>query len=212
MGDFMPKGCCKREWTWSPSSMRQKHQVMFAEEGYWHQKQQEEAWHRRMLVWCQNAGRLPVAPTIMEGGSVAGWHNTTGEHKLGMMTEGGPNHTDWGWGSPISSGSWSRKSSLWWALRQETTSFHHHCQCHHHHYCCLLRIHSPPACSQMNRVVHQICPDSIWAERADASPRPCRLSGVCPESACLLQGTCGMQLGKEGEESLHTTSGMHPFC
>ena len=74
--------------------------------------------------------------------------------------------------------------------------------------CHLLRIQSPlPACNQMERVVCQVCSDSILVGRVDAGPRPHRSSRVHPEGACLLRGTCNMQPGKEGEESLHATCG-----
>ena len=59
-------------------------------------------------------------------------------------------------------------------------------------------------------VVHQVCSDYILVGRVDASPRPHRLSRVCLEGACLLWGTCIMQLGKEGEKSLHAISSTNP--
>ena len=168
---------------------------------------------RRTPAQCWDVGRLPVAPIIMAGGSATDWCNTAGDI-------GGQNHPQlrvrtWTSSachnfSPVSSDSWSRKSPLWQVLMQETASFCCQHQCHHHHHhchCCLLRIQSPPpACSHMDRVVCQVHPDSIPVGRVDASPRPYRLSGVHPEGACLLWGTCSMQPGKEGEESLHTTS------
>ena len=109
-----------------------------------------KTWSKRTPVQHQNTGRLPVAPTIMAGGLAVDWCNTMWDGGSGT-TEGCPNnpilsacHNL----SPISSNSWSRKSSLWQVLMQKTASFHHH----HYHCCChhLLRIQSPPPCTLPN--------------------------------------------------------------
>ena len=219
-GNFMPKGHHKGR----TNQVTQLHKMEIL--GDIHQRKgtsagnergRPEVQGRRMPAWHWDAGGLPVAPSIMlrrisnqliQHCSIL-WirYGDGGRPKppqLRMWTLSAHHNL-----SPISSDSWSRKSPLWQVLMQETASFCHHHWCHHHHHhCChLLRIQSPPpVCSQMDRVACQVYPDSILVGRVDSSPRPHRLSGVCPEGVCLLWGTCSMQLGKEGGESLHATS------
>ena len=86
---------------------------------------------------CQHnakTGRLPVAPTVMAGGSVADQSNITGHSGLGMTMEGDPNHPSWGGGhgpwvltttqapSPASPGAGRAHSGRHWCGRQPPSS------------------------------------------------------------------------------------------
>ena len=191
-----------------------------------------KVWGRRMPVWHQDAGGLPVALTVMAGGLAAEQCNTMGASGLCMTTEGGSNHPSWGWGhgpnvlattgapSPVSPWVGTVHSSRCWCRRQPpstitadaiittTTTITSNTIITTATTITTASWGSralPPAHSQMDRVVCQVCPGSVLVGRGDASPRPHGLSGVCLEGACLLWGTCSMQPGKEGEKSLHTT-------
>ena len=157
-----------------------------------------QAWSKIMAAWHQNAGGLPVAPTFMAGGLAADQCNTTGDGGLGMTMEGGPNHLSWGWGcgpqvlaaiwatSPVSPGAGKAHSSRHWCRRKPPSTI------------TTDAIITTAATTWKYRV-------SVLVGRADASPRPYKLSGVCLEGACLFWGTINLQLGKEGGELLHAT-------